>query len=398
MSQWEMDCFWRSGVRHIISGTQVEEVTRQQLRMAVSRGMTVDAYVYLFWNEDMTAQVERALARIRGLPVGRLWLDVENDPGGRRASELIDLLAQAVGACRAQGLIRCGIYTRGSYWRERLGNTTRFSDVPLWYALYNYRTSLSSFGTERFGGWTTATGKQWAEESLCDVGVDKNTMRVQAAPTVVVNRTPPVDDGRPPSAPSGLYPENGSVTRLSYLKLMSATVPLATSYSFEVQSWNGRAWVAYYTWWASRPFKRISPAYLNRIYRFRVRARNARGDGPWSAWSQFDLGTYTGPRPGASQPPSGPPATPTDLAPNGTTETAAAVSLSCRPVPAATRYEFTIEHAQGTGFAPYYTYATSTPAKTFYPRVHATTYRWRVRAQAGSAWSGWSAHATFRYP
>jgi hypothetical protein len=389
MSQWEMDCFWGEGVRHIIAGTQVEEVTRQQLGMAVSRGMTVDAYVYLYWNEDLGAQVRRALARVQGTPVGRLWLDVEESPGGRSAREVADLLHRAVDACRAQARVRCGIYTRGSYWRERLGNTTRFADLPLWYALYNHRTSLSSWSSERFGGWIAATGKQWAEEAICGVGADKNTMQVSAAPSVVVDRRVAPDDGRPPAAPRGLYPANGSSTRLSYLEMMIATVPRATSHEFELQSWNGSAWSPYYTWSATRPFRRISPAYLNRIYRFRARARNGHGWGAWSPWSQFEFGSYTGTRPGAAPSPGTPPAAPTEAGP--------AVRLSCRAVSGASRYEFTIEYGT-TRFAPYYAYSTTVPSKTFYPQYRGTGYRWRVRAQAGGAWGGWSRWAVFRFP
>lgn len=72
MAQAEMDCFWDSGVRHVVSGTQVEEVTRQQLAMAVSRGMTVDAYVYLYWTDDIAGQVKEAFKRAAGFPIGRM--------------------------------------------------------------------------------------------------------------------------------------------------------------------------------------------------------------------------------------------------------------------------------------------------------------------------------------
>jgi len=82
ISQYEMDCFWSQGVRHVVSGTQLTEITRQQLQMAVDRGMSVDAYVYLYWDRDPAAQVADAFAAVDGFPIGRMWLDVEEAAGG----------------------------------------------------------------------------------------------------------------------------------------------------------------------------------------------------------------------------------------------------------------------------------------------------------------------------
>ena len=415
LAQREVDCFWESGVRHVIVGTQVEEITRQQLAMSVSRGMTVDAYVYLLWDKDMTAQVEEAFRRAQGFPIGRMWLDVEEDPRGLGANPLGDLVQAAVDACQKHASVTCGIYTGPGFWETYMNNMTRFAAVPLWYAQYNKLTSLDAWKTEAFGGWPQPVGKQWAEQPLCGIGVDKDTIQVSAQPTVVVDRTLPPDDKLPPAAPTGLYPADGSVVGLDYVKLMVATIPRATGYQLALERWDGTAFRVYFTWSPADPFLKTYPTKHDSVYRFRARAKNAYGWGAWSSWSIFDYGKYSGPRPGAAPtsptptpptpttptptPPSPQPSPtggPTGLAPDGQTVSSSSVNLSCAPVSGATRYEFSLEYQVGGGFTPYVTYVSTKPSKLFYPQVHNTTYRFRVRAETGT-FGPWSAFASFTF-
>lgn len=405
MSQAEMDCFWASGVRHVVSGTQVEEVTRQQLAMAVSRGMTVDAYVYLYWTDDIAAQVDTAFARAAGFPIGRMWLDVEQEPGGLGATELEAKVQQAVDACQKHGSAECGIYTGRGFWQGALANTKKFAELPLWYAHYNFKKELSHWPAEGFGGWQSPVAKQWAEEVLCSVGVDKNTMQVVTEPSVVVDHSLPPPPTAAPPAPAGLYPEQGAYTSLDYVKLMTGLVPHSTQYQLELQSWDGAAFKPYYTW--SRPdgFQKVTPKYDDRVYRFRARAQNAKGWGAWSGYSVFAYGKPTGALPPEppEEPPPPPPPTGDDLfgtlAPDGTTVSTPAVTLTCGAVTGATKYEFSIESLGKTGsWVPYTKYTGTGPSRTFYPQLHGTTYRWRVRAELSGAWTASSKDATFAYP
>ena len=73
----DVACWRANGVEHVIPGTQVESITRQQLQTAVDGGLSVDAYVVLYWDGDIENQVRAALSTVSGLPIGRLWLDVE---------------------------------------------------------------------------------------------------------------------------------------------------------------------------------------------------------------------------------------------------------------------------------------------------------------------------------
>jgi hypothetical protein len=420
LAERELDCFWDSGVRHLVAGTQVEEVTRQQLAVAVSRGMTVDAYVYLYWDRDIVAQVKEAFKRSSGFPIGRLWLDVEEDPRGLGSNPLADLVQQAVDTCEAEakGGIECGIYTGPGFWKTHMANTTRFASVPLWYAWYNAKKTLDAWSSEAFGGWALPTGKQWAEQPLCGCGVDKDTIQVTAQPTVVVDRSLPPDDGLPPPAPTRLYPADGAVIAIDMVKLMTATIPRATRTQLALERWDGTAFRTWYTWSVSDPFLRTYPK-RNALYRFRARAQNARGWGAWSGWSSFDYGSYTGPRPGPAQnqpepapvpPPSTPAPTPvtppgptsgeipTGLAPDGATLSSSSVAISCAPLAGATRYEIAIENRLGSGqYTPYVTYKTTAPSKVFYPQIHKTTYRFRIRAEKNGLFGGWSSFASFDY-
>ncbi len=428
LAQAEMDCFWASGVRHVIVGTQDEGVAREQLAMAVSRGMTVNAYVYLYWNTDLTAQVNQAFTFVQGFPIGRMWLDIEANPGSLKSSAVIADINQALTACQAQGVVPCGIYTGPGFWTSYVSNTTAFDGTMLWWAEYDSLTSLSSWSSEHFGGWTSPVGKQWASKPLCGIGgVDWDTIQVSATPTVTVDRSTPTDTGVVPPAPGGLFPSNGYAYPYSagsqdnYAKIMSATIPLATSYQLDVERWSGKAWMPYYTWSSPDAFVKFSPSVPNEAYHFRVRAQNVHGWGPWSDWSWFVYGKYTGatptepsapdsgvaptpspapdaghapspsPAPDAGTTPSPSPAVdaghssdsgstpkstpdaasggPTGLSPDGNEVfTTPNVTLTCSPVAGATEYQFAIQYQSASGYEPYYTYSTSGASVTFYPQ------------------------------
>lgn len=411
ISHWEgpqaqhaMDCLWDSNVRHVIAGTQVEEVTRQQLAMAVARGMTVDAYVYLYWGEDMSEQVRRAFSRVSGFPIGRLWLDLEEKPEGRGANELIALSRQAVDACRAKAPagVGCGIYTGPGFWKTYMNDTPQLAEVPLWYAWYNDATSLSAWSSERFGGWAAPAGKQWAERVLCGIGLDRDTMQVVSTPAVVVDRTLPPQPSSVPPAPTGLWPTGK--TQLTYLRLMADSIAWSTRWSFAVESWTGTQWVPYATWSQAVPFRTIYPYWKDRLYRVRARAQNAKGWGAWSGWAQIEQGTWPGarPPPEVGQPPNQPPppapvipGAPTGLLPHGAVfSPGASVALSCDAVAGATGYQFAVEYLASGAWRSYYSYSAAGPKQIFYPQFKAS-YRFTVRAKSGSGLSPASSEAGF---
>jgi hypothetical protein len=458
LSQYEMDCFWSKGVRHMVIGTQVEQIAREQLEMARRRGMSLDAYVFMHWDSDVRAQVREGFRRVAGYRIGRVWLDVEEAPkAGTSAKAMIDTLQQAVDECRAQTDVACGIYTGNSFWYSWVASTTRFADVPLWYALYDNRPLLSSWQTDHFGGWTAPAGKQWNAYPMCGVTSDQDTIQRLIGPDLVVDRTPAPAPTTVPSAPTDLWPTNflqwsfDGASDLQYMKMMVGTVPGATSYEIALQSWTGSTWTAYATWSPTSPFVKVCPNPINRIYRFHARAKNAYGFGPWSDWSAFEYGKFTGTPPagwgappttapdaGTPPPPPSPdagtPTTPPDagtpppvdagaapdsgtpvpdagtpapdagtlgpvgLSPDGNQSFAsgAAVKLSCATVPSATEYSFAIDYLSGGAWKAYYTYQPTTDTVTFWPQISATSYRFHVQAKVGGTFGPWSSYATFQ--
>ena len=188
LSASEVDCWRESGVEHVISGTQIADITQQQLGMAVFAGMSVDAYVVLYWDFGITNQVKAALSMIQDFPVQRLWLDVEAPPGSSSASQIVDKIAEAVSAC---GTMPCGIYTRKVWWRDNVADSTAFSHLPIWYAYYDGRQGFDDWYAPMFwyegpfGGWSDPTGKQydsdWTAPDLCGVNVDYNLMQLDSA-------------------------------------------------------------------------------------------------------------------------------------------------------------------------------------------------------------------------
>jgi hypothetical protein len=408
MISWsEYECLWSEGVRHVIVGTQDPTVAAQQLDFAVDSGMTVDLYVYLYWDASITAQVQEALSLAEGRPVGRLWLDVEEDPDGRSSTRLIQLVREGLDAC---GTFPCGIYTGAGFWISHMGNTELFSDVPLWYARYEEPNNLDDFESERFGGWTSAIGKQYSGSVyVCGTGrwrlnVDENYWLTDAVPTVSVDRTFEPYDSVPP-APPRLFPAGGIDLAQQYVKLMAQPLDGALEYQFEVLYWNGTEFRPYYSYGGlAQPTWLQFSMRRDRTYRFRARARNEHGFGPWSDHAQFNLGRVANPPPlPGAQAPGGPPPAPSDVPTNlspedGARITTTSVRMSCAPVDAAQRYEFHIQYLASTGeFRDYYTYSSSAPERTFYPLRSNPTYRWRVRALRGAQWTDWSAWAAFDF-
>ncbi|MBW2456138.1 MAG: hypothetical protein JRI68_16585, partial [Deltaproteobacteria bacterium] len=292
----EVACWWAEGVRHVIVGTQNLRISRQQLAMSGAGGMTLDLYVYLHWDEDMTEQVNRSLQLTSEFPIGRLWLDAEEDPAGRSPGQLAYLLDDAVDAC---GSFECGIYTGEWWWQPAMAATTGFAHLPLWYAYYDELPTMATWANQSFGGWQSPTGKQYNETYLCGVHLDVNTMAVYATPPPPPAEPPPPSAG-PPAAPEGLYPADDLQIWTDEVRLLCDTIPGATDYAFQIEHFNGSQFIPYYTYETKENARFFIPSLDNRVYRWRVRAHNGDGWGAWSAWAQFEYGA-------ASQWPNEPP-------------------------------------------------------------------------------------------
>jgi hypothetical protein len=369
----DVACWKSNGVEHLVPGTQVEDITRQQLETAVAGGISVDAYVVLYWDQNIPSQVERALDVIRGLPVGRLWLDIEVYPGGRSVAQLETLIQQGVDSC---GSMPCGIYTGKWWWDAYMKGSTRFSHLPLWYAYYDNVANLDTWSYQSFGGWPFSTGKQYGYGYLCGVNVDLNVMRVE-----------PPAGGEPPETPTGLYPPEGAIVTSSSVTLAVTAVANATTYEFHIQYSDGALWQEYFTYRPSTNSQTFWPQFADTRYRFQVRAGNAYGWSAWSGWSTFDFGNA-----------GGTPTAPTLLSPpDGAVVTTSSVTLAVEPIAGAIRYELEIDYWNGSAWQTYFTYRPSTSSQTFWPAFPNSAYRWRARAENVYGLGDWSSFRHFDF-
>lgn len=156
-----------------------QDHSRAQIASALAAGCTVGGYVWCYRDENPRKTVRDAigLARSAGAELPVLWLDCETykvngeirDPGPDAA-----WLREAVAESRALG-IRPGIYTGGWWWREFMDNSREFAELPLWAAEYDGNPDVDD--VTMFGGWTRASGKQYAERLPSGDGLDQNVFR-----------------------------------------------------------------------------------------------------------------------------------------------------------------------------------------------------------------------------
>lgn len=415
----EIDCFWNAGVRHLIAGTQWPEVTRRQLEIAVRGGLSVDLYVYIYWQDSMEEQVGEALALAEEFPaVGRIWIDIEEDADGETTGslrprldepltpdQLEERIAEALDLC---GDFPCGLYTSRGWWQTYFEDRDAFADVPLWYARWDRRPTLSTWPNDRFGGWAEPAAKQYAEAYVCGVSVDANVIRRDAIvvpPLVVVDRSAAAPSAAP-AAPTDLLPAGGERVLTEYVRPTAPRVRGATSYTLELQAYRRGDWRSYLVVNTRDPARTMVPAFNDTAYRFRLRATNALGTSPWSTWAVFLFGAGAVlPDAAPDEPPPPPPpppaqgdGAPVPLAPPpGSVESGPGVTLVVQSVTGATRYLFEVATLRPDGSVqPYFTWSSQTPQRTFWPSSRAT-YTWRARAITATGEGPWSASSTFRY-
>ena len=163
--------------------TYPPSVTGQQLDMAVSCGLAVDAYVYFWW--DM-ARLQLDIATMGGRQVNRIWLDVEESSGvpaslaARIAS--VNQALTVLDAYPNKQQAQVGIYTGSWYWGDAthlnyMHNATDFANRPLWTSQYDGIPNVDVVSL--YGGWQQAAIKQWQGTStLAGVkSVDLNVVR-----------------------------------------------------------------------------------------------------------------------------------------------------------------------------------------------------------------------------
>ena len=132
-------------------------------------------------------------------------LDLE-DTGGLGASALQDwtrTFLQTVQQLTGRTPI---IYTYPAFWRSAMGNSTAFTQYPLWIADYNGGDAPN---TPLVGGWDTWTFWQFTDNSRIDgipAQVDQNEFNGSDAALVSLAAGGSPSAGNPPTLPSPIIP------------------------------------------------------------------------------------------------------------------------------------------------------------------------------------------------
>lgn len=154
---------------------------RQQIPVLLAAGIDVQAYVYVWFSEGeqfVRDRVAWACSELSGYPqVTQVWLDCEqtdqdSPPFDYKNAPTTDIIKAAVDTVEVRGY-KAGIYSAKWWWGAGTTDSTAFSHLPLWDALYDGQQTLGAPG---YGGWATQTMKQYAGTStLAGVsGIDLN--------------------------------------------------------------------------------------------------------------------------------------------------------------------------------------------------------------------------------
>lgn len=170
--------------------------TRTQVQACLNAGLTVDAYIWLWFDLDIE-DIHHKLALLDGQPIRRLWLDVEDQAASKYDTPTCNAKVQAAldlcGTYPVTGGKPTGIYTGRWFWVNPnfMANTTVFSDRDLWDSDYNGIETTDGFVP--YGGWQARAIKQYAGTStLAGIGgVDLNVLSTQEAADLA---QPTVDD------------------------------------------------------------------------------------------------------------------------------------------------------------------------------------------------------------
>jgi len=182
--------------------------TRAQIQACLDGGLTVDAYVWLWFDLDAN-DIQRKLHLIAGLNVRQIWLDVEDTASVNYSQADCEAkVTSALAACDAyptSGGGRTGVYSGRWFWLDRryMGNCTTFADRLLWDANYD-DVADARLGYVPYGGWDRPTIKQFrGTTSVAGIGgLDLNVLSVELETQLTPPASEPTDPTTQPTDPT----------------------------------------------------------------------------------------------------------------------------------------------------------------------------------------------------
>jgi len=183
ITQSTIDAWKAAGVG--VALIQYSQKLPTYLQQMAHSGIPLEAYVYLYfpvspWNQTPESRVQACLNMLRGYPVSRVWLDVEDPNDNDTPANITAALTRCVDLVEAASY-QAGIYTGRYKFPERVGNTQVFARLPLWHADYINRapTQADFDAWQGYNGWTRPLIWQWGDtQDFGGHSVDMNTMEV----------------------------------------------------------------------------------------------------------------------------------------------------------------------------------------------------------------------------
>lgn len=179
-------CLRAAGYSKIIVGLRYDNVplTANNLAVAAGEGFDLDAYAYLYWGGNVVDRVMRSVALVSAYPVGRLWLDEEDNghayPGIPDQSEypwplIRSLILNAEEACDG---FPFGHYSAAWWWPQSTNDWQELGDREWWTANYNGWADLDHWGTPFAGIQRPQIHQYEGTTDLCGLVVDLNVASV----------------------------------------------------------------------------------------------------------------------------------------------------------------------------------------------------------------------------
>ena len=154
----------------------VDANARQSIMNAKAGGMSVvDGYIFPCPKcGNPAGQVKAAISNVHGLGLGTVWLDIEGPQyWSSSPAQNVAFIHAMVAQAKSMG-VRLGVYTSQSQWQPIAGDSSEFSDLPLWYAHYNNRHDFSDWTP--FAGWTKPVTHQYTGMGggMCGLSQDQD--------------------------------------------------------------------------------------------------------------------------------------------------------------------------------------------------------------------------------
>jgi Glycosyl hydrolases family 25 len=187
--------------------------TRQQIQLCQSAGLTVDAYVWLWFDLDIR-DIQYKLSLLDGLPIRQLWLDVEDTASIKYDQATCEAkVTAALAACdsfETSSRQKTGVYTGKWFWADQryMGNSAIYGDRELWDANYDEMADAAA-GFRPYGGWSAPRIKQYRGTSaLAGIGgLDLNVLSVSEEQELVAASAP---DSAPVTADAASQPTDAA--------------------------------------------------------------------------------------------------------------------------------------------------------------------------------------------